>query len=283
MKFSCGITLYNSSLEELEKMLKYDKVFERVYLYDNTENCEKRLVNKNFFLDKTKFVYTTNKGNNGLSIAYNVMCKNAIYENCDFICILDQDSYISCETIQNIIERIKNDNRKNVGIYAPIIKYNHKNSLRNDKQNTESEVDWVISSGSFVNLKAFKATGGFDEKYFIDRLDYDFCMRVKQSGYIILRFGDIVLNQNLGDTKKLIWSNISQHNPIRHYYMFRNRLYFYLKKMPKKFLVIPKVFLLSVKHLIQVCLFEDNKLEKFKMIYRGWGDFKNEKMGKFRP
>lgn len=282
MKFCCGITLYNSSLYELENLLELENSFERIFLFDNTDNSKKRMENEKFFLNNSNFNYITDNGNSGLAVAYNIMCRNAINENYDYICLLDQDSIILPETIKEIKLRIINDDRKNIAVYVPNIIYSHKNNLKNTKQQSvpESEIEWAISSGSLINLEAYSETEGFDENYFIDRLDYDYCVQVKHLGYKIIRYRDIVLHQRLGETKKFFCVNISQHNPIRHYYIFRNRLYYYLKKMPKSLFGVFRVVLLSVKHLITVFLFEDNKILKLKMMYKGWKDFRVGNMGK---
>lgn len=281
MKFCCGVTLYYPSKEELENVVKYSEVFEKVYIFDNTNKEDKIIQNEKYFIHNQKFNYYSDKKNNGLSVAYNKMCKYAINDDFDYICLFDQDSRVNYEDILKIQNYIKIQKNKNCALYAPQIIYEHKYNkyhLENDKI-TETKVDWAISSGSFINLYLYSKTNGFDENYFIDRIDHDYCITVKKLGYEIIQLGGVYLKQKLGESKKFILVNVSQHSELRHYYIFRNRYYYYLKNNKGVYIKL-KLAILSVFHIIKVILFEENKVRKCKIMMKARADFIEGKMGK---
>lgn len=282
MKFCCGVTLYYPLKEELGAIRKYREVFDCIYLFDNTDSNE-RLKNQKYYEDDNKFIYISNNKNEGLSVAYNTMCQKAILNDFDYICLLDQDSVIINNDLIKIINYIKIDTSRDVALYVPEINYKHKKyymQSENDKD-VGAEIEWAISSGSFINLLLYQKTEGFDEKYFIDRLDYDYCFIVRKLGYKIIKIKNAFLYQTLGEQGKGIFKGVSQHSSIRHYYVFRNRLYFYLKKNKYSNLEVIKVRLLSLKHIMKVLIFEKQKCEKLKMMIRGGRDFVENKMGKY--
>ena len=282
MKFCCGVTLYYPKEEELDFIREYKYIFEYIFIYDNTDNKDFSKKNKSFF-EQEGFEYISHKNNEGLSVAFNVMCKKAIYNNFSYICLFDQDSVILKKDLIEFIDFVRIDSNKDVGIYVPkiIYKHNEKNIFITKDNINQNEIDWAISSGSLVNLLAYQKTEGFDENYFIDRLDYDYCHVLKKLGYKIIEVKKVFLYQTLGEQGKGIFSTISQHSPIRHYYIFRNRLYFYFKRNEISKIVFFKVILLSLKHIVEVIFLEKQKREKLKMIIYGAKDFYKNNMGKY--
>lgn len=277
MKFCCGVTLYYPSQEEINNVLMYSKIFDHVYIFDNTDSHAYRK-NRENFKNKKDITYISFGENKGLSVAYNSMCDLAIKNDFDYICLLDQDSSVHNEDFEKIKNKIYIDNKKNVAIYVPKIVYKHKEyKMKND--NNDCEIEWEISSGSFINLMVYMKTNKFDENYFIDRLDYDYCYQVRRLGYKIIRINDVELHQKLGEVCSGIFSNVSQHNTIRHYYIFRNRLYFnykYYSRIKAGAISI----LQTIKHVGLIILFENNKLAKIREGYIGIKDFINKNLGK---
>ena len=283
MNFCCGVTLYYPSKEELSSILEYREIFDTVYVFDNTDSDE-RIINESYYYDKDNIQYISNYKNEGLSLGFNVMSHKAIAESYQYICLFDQDSLFTSENIIKMINYIKKDYSKEVAVYVPEVIYNYENKLNKNIKSecTGIEIEWAISSGSFINLSIYEKTDGFDENYFIDRLDYDYCISVRQLGYKVVKIKNTFLYQKLGEQRKGIFKGVSQHNPLRHYYIFRNRLYFYKKNDKPSIFKGIKIGLLSFKHFMIIILLEKQKNEKFKMIIRGIRDFIGNRMGKYQ-
>ena len=55
----------------------------------------------------------------------------------------------------------------------------------------------VMTSGNLLNIAAHKKVGGFDEKYFIDCVDWEYCLKLNTMNYQVLTLNDIELNHSL--------------------------------------------------------------------------------------
>lgn len=289
MNFCIGLTLYNPSEEEIMNIYNYYNSVEKIYIYDNSENTSSHILRIIDSMDKV--YYFKSNQNDGLSRAFNYMCKQAVQQGFDFICLLDQDSIFMESDMLKIVNEIQKNKEDDVAIYAPHIEYisnktdmNKKTTEKNrQKDNKVKVIDWAITSGSFVSLSIYSKTSGFDENYFIDRLDYDYSIMVRTLGYRILQVQESNLYQFLGDQVDNITNfTIFEHNPLRHYYIMRNRLYYYNKNI-ENFGILRLLFTIyssSLKHVFSIILFETDKSNKLKMVYRGIKDYKKRKLQK---
>lgn len=283
MNFSVGIILYFPTDENILQIKTLNALNIPVYIYDNTDDLEITKKNESLFSSLETFHYFTNISNEGMSTALNRLCNIAIQNNHDYIITLDQDSIFEISEIQKFIFKIKDilSKEKNIGIFGPKIIYEDK-SNDTEVNNKEYEiVDFIITSGSAVNLKVFKEIRGFDEKYFIDRVDTDYCKRLLTNGYKIIRINDVILNQRLGDLAiNFFGKTYFTHSTLRHYYLSRNRFYYnkkYFANIKKVCLNLFGVF----KHVLNIIFFEDEKDQKLRKVVEGYLDYRSNKMYKY--
>lgn len=279
MRFSAGFTLFYPSKEEMQVVLNYSKIFDKIYIFDNSDKFEKQQENELEFINNDKIKYFSTGQNLGLSVALNQICKIASNDGFEYVCLFDQDSYISDDDLKKIFDVIANNTDEFVGVFCPEILYDHEINKKVYRENSIEEINWAITSGSFINLKIFETTSGFDEKYFIDRLDFDYCFYLRKRTYKVIQIKNAFLHQQLGEKRTVLGMNISEHNAIRHYYVFRNRLYFYLSKQFSFFNVF-KVIIMSFKHLFSILL-ESNRKRKIKILWKSILDYSRGNMEKF--
>lgn len=270
-KFALGITFYHPREKSIEKLKLYKKIFDKVIVFDNTESRED--YQKKLIADED-ITYVINYSNYGLDKAYNYMIKK-FANGFDFFCMLDQDSDFYSAQIYSMINYINENDMRCVGIIAPRIEYDRYSSGKIYGKEVE-ERRWVIASGSFVNLANIcRDNIKFDEAYFIDRFDVDFCRMIREKSYKILMYNNAVLYQELGTNGRL---SMPQHEAFRHYYIFRNRLYYNKKYYRYTWAMIS--MLQAIKHLSFILLFEDDSYRKIKECFIGLFDFFRGKMGK---
>lgn len=283
--FCIGVVLYYPTKEEVEKLKEYSKIVQSIYVYDNTESNKPDFINNVQTFDNC--IYISNNRNDGISKSLNYLCEKAIEDGFKYILLLDQDSIFDITNIKKLFTSIKKCALENVGVFAPLSKpiKSYKESSYSYKENMNNEVirevDWKITSGSVIDLDVFNTIGGFDENLFIDKVDYDYCKTLKKNGYKTVEVSNSFLYQFLGEAQGGIF-NFSQHNPIRHYYLFRNRLYI-VKKYKEDYKGTRKLIflLLSItRHILSVLIFESEKLRKIKAMSQAYKDYKNKKMGK---
>ena len=135
---------------------------------------------------------------------------------------------------------------------------------------TYGEVRTCITSGSCTRLSAWEKIGGFDEKLFIDSVDFDFCYRIRKTGYVIIQTREAVLEHSIGEVKKnkLLGIPYSEHSAFRYYYISKNNIYYPLKN--RLYLHALRGNARNMRNLLQVLFFEEDKKAKLKQIARGW-------------
>lgn len=263
----CLITVfYHPSNEDVQSFLNLSKIFNYSYCFLNSKikNSQKEALKENSII-------LGNSKNLGLSIAYNFQFEAVLKSPIDYVFIIDQDSRFEKEKLKILFEKVNllNNSQSKIGIYSlcPLIDAKKPKS----KKNIEfSKKDFVINSGSLVNVKAWSDIGGYDEKLFIDAIDYDFCRRLKQKGWEILQSNNLYFEHSLGDRKKILGGlfNYSSYKEFRHSNIMQSRLYLYKKFksnnlsfnfFKNKFILICKI----IKQYLIVILFEQ---EKFKII-----------------
>lgn len=270
MRYCAGIIAYKPSVTDVENIRNYASIVEQVFVYDNT--VEARSQNSDALTNVVNNISILGDGNNnGLSIACSELCMNARQKGFDYIILFDQDSRIDSDSIKQLAETCE----KNVeaAIVCPQIVYQGKTAV---KENAIKEVSWCITSGSMVNIKYFGTRWNFDENYFIDRVDVDCCKQIQLAGLKILMDYKSILYQELGTSIKRGRKIVTTHSPLRHYYMFRNRLYYNNKF---KISLVTSIFQI-VRHLCFILLWEQERMKKLSESFRGIKDYYCHRMGK---
>ena len=266
MEKICGVVLYKPSISDIDNLLFYVSYFDKVFVYLNSE-IEQKPTN-------IKIRYIGNGINDGLSIAFDTICREAILEGFSHLILLDQDSRISIESLDLLFLRASNGNisEDKIAIYCPTINYNQLDMCHEDKH----FVSWCISSGTLFDLSIYDSVVKYDLNYFIDRLDRDFCRQIINKGFKILQVSGSVLNQQLGISLNTKRRTYSSHSDIRHYYIARNRLY-YRRKYHDSLLIS---LLQSIRQLVEIILYEDYKVSKLRFMIKGIYDHLKMKYGK---
>jgi rhamnosyltransferase len=281
MKVCAGITFYHPDSEQIERVRYYSKIFDFVFVVDNSDY---QSVFTDPFYSNFHNVKIVHSGVNiGLSSSLNILCKTAFSENFDFICLIDQDSLFQKDSIKTILSLLCVLDLHDVCILAPTVLYQHESYklCRSKKGCDLAKLKWVITSGSFINLNLFSVLNGFDDAYFIDRIDYDFCSRAIDKGFSILQSKRSFIFQQLGAPIQGAIKIGYEHSPLRNYYSFRNRYYFYrFKSSSPLYRRILAIFFGSIVQIIKIVFIESHKIKKIVYIAKGIRDCYRGKYGK---
>ncbi len=142
----------------------------------------------------------------------------------------------------------------------------------------------VITSGTLVSIATAREIGPFREEFFIDDIDYEYCLRAKQKGYGVVITRRPLMEHTVGVPryhkflgKRLITPHLPAH---RRYYMSRNQTVLtreYRRAEPAWIKWMTRV---RIKELILVLLFEKDKLNKMCKTIRGVYDGLTGRMGR---
>lgn len=288
MKYGVVIIFYNPDEEAIERIRVYSENFDEVLVVDNSENKKDEISKK---LNKYEnCIYHKMNGNEGMAKALNYAFFRAIDRNYDFILSMDQDSIYTEENIRKMKSYIEKNVDEKIGIYSP----NYSKLYYDEKkeefiaekpiigENEIRNVDFCMTSGSFVNVKSLKEILPLDD-YFIAYVDNFLCAKLKENNYKLLMVGSSYFAQQVGGVIKNNLINrvfhVLHHSEIRYYYMVRNNLFLQKRfRKNKRIYKSSKINLLRI--LLNLILFEKNKLKKIEACISGYIDFKHNVMGK---
>ena len=281
MRIAAAVILYNPDEEVIHNICSYINNVETIYVLDNTEEPKEELINKLTALPKT--IYLNDGENQGIAVRLNQASHLAITSGFEWLLTMDQDSYFDQADINNYVTCISLFKKiSEISMFG--VEYETKTTQSEECR--PYEVEQLITSGSILNLAAFKIAGRFDEALFIDEVDLDYCYNSITKGFKIIQFKNIFLNHSLGKVsyrkslKNLKSTPRTLHSPIRVYYMIRNFLYvnakyrknFKLDKRRRK-----KALLTRLKNNF---LYGSNRLLLIRLIFEAFSDYKNGRMGK---
>jgi len=217
--------------------------------------------------------------NAGLASALNEGAAAALQRGDRWLLTMDQDSSFPEGELKALISRAREEAHGKVGIVSP---WHEVVGMPHRKMPEKSaEVLYAFTSGNLLNLKAYLEAGPFLEKFFIDYIDFEYCLRLRKFGYATLSV-PVPLRHPLGEIRArgipgfLLYPG--NRSPIRYYYMFRNRLYVW-RHYPA---AIPHDAGAGFKTLLGVLFYENNKARKLAFIGRGIFDFFRGRYGAYR-
>lgn len=236
MKIYSVIVCYKPDVHNLERICKAILSCDtNIILVDNTENCYIHNISNRLDVE----LISLNE-NLGIAKAQNIGISLAIEKGAEIVVFFDQDSEIENDFIRKLTYKMGNNvpevvspvfYDKNIGFKFPSYRLNKFGLLKQfdvvDDQ-TDYEVDVVISSGSAVSKATFDIVGLMNEDYFIDFVDTEWSLRCRAKGIPIRVIPSAIMKHSIGDKSiDLKFIRIFIHSPVRSYYKVRNSLLFY--------------------------------------------------------
>lgn len=266
MKRLAGMVLFNPDPKELEQnIVAIMGQVDTLLLVDNGS----------FNIDSiNRIVQTIGKGiqiiengnNWGVGKALNIICQYAEENGFEWAITLDQDSKVPDNLVH---EYCKYLSKANLGMLCCVILDRNIGVIDSNPASETENVALCITSGSMINISAWKTVGGFCEEMFIDSIDFDMCFSLADAGYEILRVNAVVLNHAIGVGKEVRFRGkkelIFNHSPLRCYYMIRNSIY-----MGKRHGRLQYGYRWALRRFILINLYEKNKIKKDYMMIKGF-------------
>lgn len=274
--------LYNFNRNCIQNITSYSNETEAVFAYDNST-----LKNQTFIEELKKIpnvIYVDGNGNQGLAKPINQIAEKAMMMGYEWLITFDQDSVAEKGMLKKMIgyaESCKDTSK--IGIICPAVS---KKVVKFEKAYSKISYNkWIQQSGAMHNLKVLEKVGNYDEKLFIDQVDYEYCVRILSKGYKIVKVNDAILYHNVeDDNTQFIRKHgrplyVNKYSSKRYYYCVRNILY-----CTEKYKKINKQYYESQRRnlgsLLRTFPYDQQKLKKIRAILWGWIDYKIEKMGK---
>ena len=261
---SAIVVLYNEHLKDyISKLNTYIDFVSYVCILDNSDRFDNQ--NEVGCLDIFDVIveYVNLGGNKGIAYALNSgfeLCKK---RNKKYIITLDQDSSFTDSGINYLNYSFNSE----LAVIFPRYIDGGVVLIENEK----------IQSGAMFSLEHYLKTNGFNEKYFIDFVDYDMFEQLNNLGYSFYVANDIFLTHHLG-TRRITGKAQKEYTsiaPIRYFYLFRNGFDFFVRY--KKNTTLVTLFKLIAKVLFQ----EEDKRKRFSYVYKGIIAYLKKEWGKY--
>lgn len=145
--------------------------------------------------------------------------------------------------------------------------------------------DFLVSSGMLAPVSVYEQIGLLDEGLFIDNVDLDWCFRARQQGLRLYGVCETSMLHQIGDTKfcASIFGRtypIYRHQPLRQYYIMRNRILLYRRAYSPYAWIVQDMFRAVGKVLLTLIFFSQRRLN-FQMMLNGLVDGLSNKTGKY--
>jgi rhamnosyltransferase len=194
----------------------------------------------------------------------------------DWLLTFDQDSRIEDGYVASLTNSPALSNRR-VAIVAPRVIENATGQIVQGRPEATSwhQLDRVITSGALCRLRALAEVAGFRPDLFIDYVDYDLCLRLRASDWLVVVEPAAVLHHSIGSQSVhrllgLIPITTSNHSADRQFYKYRN--YVLLTRDGTLWLDARWALLDGLALLwgpAKIILFEDHKRAKLRAIGQG--------------
>jgi rhamnosyltransferase len=239
--------------------------------------------------------YLASGMNEGIAAAINQGVESLRARGFDYALLLDQDSEPSAKLLAGLLEavhRLAGSSRKVAVIgpayedvrlrgVAPFVRFGAWRMTRVAPVGTEPlEVDFLISSGSCIDLSAWLAVGPMDASLFIDFVDVEWCVRARCAGFSVLGLPWLTMQHSLGDEPvSVMGRRFAMHSAFRHYFLFRNALalILYRRYMPLSW-KLAELAKFPVRLVLYPLLSKDH-VGQLKMISRGVIDGMRNRLG----
>ena len=258
------IVSYNDSEAVIENLRALENQVDRVLIVDNGSNED--VVRALESINSANMTLRLLGENKGIAFALNNGLSFAVENQYPFLLTMDQDSILPPDGVQTMLGCLAAlpSSYAAVGPYIEgIYGQDKKDSIRTEDKN------FLITSGNLIKTTCTSEIGGFQDKLFIDDVDFDFSLNLRSHGYRLAICNDCQMQHHLGQAQHLKGKTVSVHSPMRKYYKVRNHRYL----MKHYFFKFPVYMLYKSIQMLKTILmwlyYEPNRSENWNSIKKG--------------
>lgn len=213
-----------------------------------------------------------NHCNLGIASALNIGIRKALELGAEWIATFDQDSSVVEDFFAAELGCLKNCHHpESVALISP--RHLEPDSDAGIHEASCRTIRTAMTSGSLIRASVFERVGYYDESLFIDYVDFDFCLRLWQHGFRVVRSGEARLLHRLGSAETHpflgMQIKIKTHRAWRRYYIMRNRVLIYRRYC----LHFPGWCVRDIGWMLldfaKILAFEHDKAAKLGMAFKG--------------
>lgn len=175
--YAVGLILYHPDKNLKKRISLMISQGYQIFIFDNSPDKEQQYLN---YYENDSVFYVTAGKNVGIGYSLATLCATAYMRGVSHLLFLDQDTGITAQTLEFIEDYVSSVDDSSHQHYAATVF----NGNISDKSYIQ-DVPLAISSGSLFNLRVLSQIGWHNEKFFVDCVDYEFCLRARRLGFKI--------------------------------------------------------------------------------------------------
>ncbi|MBV4423555.1 glycosyltransferase family 2 protein [Clostridium tyrobutyricum] len=280
---------YKDTIECVNSLEKINYRNYKIIIVDNASSDNSLTILKQKL---NNCIIIESKENIGFAGGNNLGIKYALHHNCDYIMLLNNDTLVKIDFLDNMLNSFSKD--KKVGLVGcKIMYYPEKNiiwygggyidwfkfigahygmrQIDNGQCDDEKEIDFMTGCCMLIKREVFEKAGLLSEDYFMYFEDVDFCVKVKNFGYKIWYNPKAVIYHKVG------LSSGGEESPFSIEWCTRNRLLFmnkYRENVSSFTFVLSKIFFYITRFIRCFQYTLKNKKDKSKAITEGIKSYK---------
>lgn len=224
--------------------------------------------------------------NLGLAAALNIGGRRARDRGFEWVIFFDQDSCVTPGFVDAMLHALGSYSRDSrLGILVPSYVDSRNGRPLPVPRNRKGELEFAMTSGSLMPIALLELQGWFEEGLFIGGIDFDYSLRLRRAGYLLLECREAVLlhapsSPRMHTLFGFELFTTSNYSAVRRYYSERNRVWLrrrHLRHFPAMCLAL---YVSSFKEMIKVAVAENEKRKKIQYILKGIWDGWWNRMGR---
>lgn len=214
------VSLFNPLPSYRKNIQRVADIVDTLIIVDDSEVSHRHIVE---VLLSDKVLYFWNGKNIGLSKSINFGIRSALELNADWILFMDQDSYPENNIVSVYKEYISSHDVEKTALLAPQYDYDRHQRIA---QSGTKQISFANLSGSFISSRALQNIGLYDERFYVDGLDTEWCLRASREQFFLIECSRAVICHHPAETRyfKLFGKKIFPYgysSVERHYYQMK--------------------------------------------------------------
>jgi rhamnosyltransferase len=218
-----------------------------------------------------------NPVNFGIAAALNQGVTWARSQGYKWVLLLDQDSVPAPDMVATLIGAFNEfPDRGELAIIGLNRVLNPVPRAQRNQSGWWGIAETVITSGSLLDVGAAQRIGPFREEFFIDCVDFEYCLRARSMGFKIVEILVPIMQHFIGapKTARLLWLKLHayNHRPWRSYYIVRNFMALIREYALKDPWWIFRMSCAVTRIMAVTLLTEESRVSKFRYMLLGFYD-----------